>query len=112
MADNFFSGSLEMNLVPFREYVFQAEEHVLKNPLSSRKIAFLSTEDPEVIMEAKTISSLLELSTDRGWEWYWSEIPRTQFPSRIQAYFVYLPIAQVSMAGRRLSSSFSGTGRK
>lgn len=74
-----------MNLVPFREYVLQAEEHVMKNPMSSRKIAFLSTEDPGVITEARTISSLLELSTDKGWEWYWSDIPRTQLSSRILA---------------------------
>lgn len=72
-----------MNLVEFREYVLQAEEHMMKNPLSSRKIAFLSTEDPGVIAEAKTISSLLELSTDKGWEWYWSDIPRMQHFPRI-----------------------------
>lgn len=81
MANNYFPGSIEMNLVEFRQYVLEAEEHVMKNPMSSRRIAFLSTEDPGVIAEAQTISSLLELSTDKGWEWYWSEIPRTQpFP--------------------------------
>lgn len=64
----------------------------MKNPMSSRRIAFLSTEDPGVIAEAQTISSLLELSTDKGWEWYWSEIPRTQ-PFQgilVSLHFIYV----------------------
>lgn len=76
MLRNGFLDSLEMNLVPFRKYVLQAEEHVMRNPMSARKIAFLSTEDPSVIEAAKNISSLLSLSTYKGWEWYWSNIPR------------------------------------
>lgn len=65
-----------MNLVSFQKYILQAEEHFLRNPMSARRIAFLSTEDPGVIAEARNISSLLALSSKKGWEWYWSNIPR------------------------------------
>ncbi|RPB01944.1 hypothetical protein L873DRAFT_565213 [Choiromyces venosus 120613-1] len=53
-----------------------AETHIIENPLSFRKIAFVSTEDPQVIRDAKNTSSLLSLLTDKSWEWYWSSIPR------------------------------------
>lgn len=67
---------IEMSLVELKKYVMTAEEHIIRNPQSSRRIAFISTEDPSVLYDARNISSLLPMSTSKGWEWYWSDIPR------------------------------------
>jgi len=42
----------EMQLVEFRDYVAAAEALVSHNPLNLKRVAFVSSEDPDVIKEA------------------------------------------------------------
>ena len=42
----------EMQLVEFRDYVAAAETLVSHNPLNLKRVAFVSSEDPDVIKEA------------------------------------------------------------
>ena len=42
----------EMQLVDFRDYVTAAETLVSHNPLNLKRVAFVSSEDPDVIKEA------------------------------------------------------------
>lgn len=70
---------IEMGLVPFLQYASAAERYISENPLSSQKIAFISTEDSEVVELAKKTSRVLSNklpSAQDGWTWYWSEIQR------------------------------------
>ena len=41
-----------MQLVEFRDYVAAAEALVSHNPLNLKRVAFVSSEDPDVIKEA------------------------------------------------------------
>ncbi|KAJ6264117.1 hypothetical protein Dda_0259 [Drechslerella dactyloides] len=69
----------EMRLVPFNDYVVRAEKFVAENPLGTWKRAFLSTEDPNVIEQMKTMPRITPFSysgSNSRWTWYWSDIPR------------------------------------
>ncbi|KFX96324.1 hypothetical protein V490_03402 [Pseudogymnoascus sp. VKM F-3557] len=69
----------EMRLVPFNDYVVRAEKFTAENPLGSWKRAFLSTEDPNVIEQMKSMARLTPFSysgSNARWTWYWSGIPR------------------------------------
>ncbi|KAF3933862.1 hypothetical protein ABW19_dt0202193 [Dactylella cylindrospora] len=68
----------EMRLVPFNDYVVRAEKFVAENPLGNWKRAFLSTEDPNVIEQMKTMPRITPFSyssSNSRWTWYWSDIP-------------------------------------
>ncbi|KAK6526394.1 hypothetical protein TWF694_004990 [Orbilia ellipsospora] len=78
---------IEMTLKPFEKYLDMAEDFISQNPLGFRKIAFLSTENPEVIKGAadhlqkerelyKVIDAKARTTSDWAWTWYWSDIPR------------------------------------
>lgn len=58
-----------MALVPFSTYVKAAEKYMqAHSPLSHRRCAFLSTEDPSVLADA---------AADTSWQWLWShDLPR------------------------------------
>ncbi|KAL7266297.1 hypothetical protein RUND412_011161 [Rhizina undulata] len=61
---------IEMKLVALKEYVKRAEQYIAENPFGKlRRKAFLSTEDPEVLVQAAEF---------KGWEWEWSDIPRPE----------------------------------
>ncbi|KAK6353417.1 hypothetical protein TWF696_005382 [Orbilia brochopaga] len=69
----------EMRLVPFNDYVVRAEKFGAENPLGTWKRAFLSTEDPNVIEQMKTMPRITPFSysgSNSRWTWYWSDIPR------------------------------------
>jgi hypothetical protein len=99
--------SIEMSLVELKKYVMAAEEHIIRNPQSSRRIAFISTEDPSVLYDARNISSLLPMSTSKGWEWYWSDIPSMKLLSPVHLFFTDLigfnggPVTQLEKFGNR-----------
>lgn len=67
-----------MRLVPFNDYVVRAEKFTEENPLGSWKRAFLSTEDPNVIEQMKSmarVTPFLYSGSNARWTWYWSGIP-------------------------------------
>jgi hypothetical protein len=67
-----------MRLVPFNDYAVAAGKFSAQNPLGIWKRAFLSTEDPNVIEQMKSmarVSSLSESGSNLRWTWYWSDIP-------------------------------------
>lgn len=67
-----------MRLVPFNNYVVEAEKFGAVNPLGFWKRGFLSTEDPNVIEQMKSMSriSSFDMSgSNLRWTWYWSDIP-------------------------------------
>ncbi|KAK6520377.1 hypothetical protein TWF506_000648 [Arthrobotrys conoides] len=69
----------EMRLVPFNDYVVRAEKFTAENPLGNWKRAFLSTEDPNVIEQMKTMARITPFSysgSNSRWTWYWTDIPR------------------------------------
>ncbi|KAG0647377.1 hypothetical protein D0Z07_7147 [Hyphodiscus hymeniophilus] len=69
----------EMRLVPFNDYVVRAEKFSAENPLGTWKRAFLSTEDPNVIEQMKSMARITPFSysgSNARWTWYWSNIPR------------------------------------
>ncbi|RFU27284.1 hypothetical protein B7463_g9043, partial [Scytalidium lignicola] len=69
----------EMRLVPFNNYVVRAEKFGAENPLGTWKRAFLSTEDPNVIEQMKSMARITPFSysgSNTRWTWYWSDIPR------------------------------------
>ncbi|KAF3196392.1 hypothetical protein TWF191_009294 [Orbilia oligospora] len=69
----------EMRLVPFNDYVVRAEKFSAENPLGNWKRAFLSTEDPNVIEQMKTMARITPFSysgSNSRWTWYWTDIPR------------------------------------
>ncbi|EGX44419.1 hypothetical protein AOL_s00193g1 [Orbilia oligospora ATCC 24927] len=68
----------EMRLVPFNDYVVRAEKFSAENPLGNWKRAFLSTEDPNVIEQMKTMARITPFSysgSNSRWTWYWTDIP-------------------------------------
>lgn len=68
-----------MRLVPFNTFVVEAEKFGSTNPLGSWKRGFLSTEDPNVIEQMKSmarVSSFDMSGSNSRWTWYWSDIPR------------------------------------
>lgn len=69
----------EMRLVPFNDYVVRAEKFSAENPLGNWKRAFLSTEDPNVIEQMKTMARITPFTysgSNSRWTWYWTDIPR------------------------------------
>ena len=67
-----------MRLVQFNDYVVRAEKFTAENPLGSWKRAFLSTEDPNVIEQMKSMARIAPFSysgSNARWTWYWSDIP-------------------------------------
>ncbi|OBT48121.1 hypothetical protein VE00_01038 [Pseudogymnoascus sp. WSF 3629] len=77
----------EMRLVPFNDYVVRAEKFTAENPLGSWKRAFLSTEDPNVIEQMKSMARVTPFSysgSNARWTWYWSGIPRLNTSPEIQ----------------------------
>ncbi|CAF1542432.1 unnamed protein product [Adineta ricciae] len=70
----------EMRLIPFRQYVEEAEWFAKQNPNSYHKLAFLSSEDPSIFDEAKQITSVTFdyglTSPNENWIWYMSKIKR------------------------------------
>lgn len=75
---------IEMKLVDLPRYVKAAEDFVKRNPLGYSYTGFISTEDPNVLVEAKQLSLTYpkpETPTEgwskpAKWTWYWSDIPR------------------------------------
>ncbi|KAI5474830.1 hypothetical protein MNV49_002360 [Pseudohyphozyma bogoriensis] len=67
---------IEMKLIDFREYVIAGERLAAMNPYSYYKLAFVSSEDPAVLEEARTVSRLdSALPTPNAhWRWFGSEI--------------------------------------
>ena len=55
-------GRSEMRLVPFNDYVVRAEMFSAENPLGTWKRAFLSTEDPNVIEQMKSMARIAPFS--------------------------------------------------
>ena len=49
---------LEMALVPFEVYAQAAEKLIDENPLSLKRVAFVSSEDPDVIARAANLTRL------------------------------------------------------
>ena len=68
----------EMRLVPLSEYVYAAEHFVNQNPLYFRKMMYVSSEDPDVIQEAKNITRLIsdEGTPDNEWTVFTSRMNR------------------------------------
>ncbi|RVD86230.1 uncharacterized protein DFL_004517 [Arthrobotrys flagrans] len=70
---------VEMELIPFRKYVDRAEEYAAMNMIMTRKTCFISTEDREVLEEAKKIGNAwisVNTTSNENWTWIWSDIPR------------------------------------
>ncbi|KAF3143561.1 hypothetical protein TWF594_005110 [Orbilia oligospora] len=78
---------IEMELKNFQEYIDAAEEFISQNPVGFKKIAFVSTENPDVFEQAKehlqkehemykVVDAKARTTSDWSWTWYWSEIPR------------------------------------
>jgi len=73
-----------MKLVDLPRYVKAAEDFVKRNPLGYSYTGFISTEDPNVLAEAKMLSlthpppsnPAAAWSQPAKWTWYWSDIPR------------------------------------
>ncbi|CAF1423918.1 unnamed protein product [Adineta steineri] len=93
--------SSEMRLIPFREYVEEAEWFAKQNPNSFHKSAFLSSEDPSVFEEAKNITSVTFdyglTSPNENWVWYMSKIKRMNSG----------PIQQLNAFGSRHETTIS-----
>ncbi|EPS44862.1 hypothetical protein H072_1148 [Dactylellina haptotyla CBS 200.50] len=86
---------IEMKLKPFKDYLDAAEKYISQNPMGYRKIAFLSTENPDVIKEAsdhlqterekyKVVDAGARTTSDWTWTWYWSDIPRANIGPEAQ----------------------------
>ncbi|KAF3940450.1 hypothetical protein ABW19_dt0204905 [Dactylella cylindrospora] len=78
---------IEMTLKPFKQYLDAAESFIAQNPMGYRKIAFISTENPDIIKDAaqhlqreremyKVVDARTRTTSDWSWTWYWSDIPR------------------------------------
>lgn len=75
---------IEMKLVDLPRYTKAAEDFIKRNPQSFSYTGFISTEDPDVLAEAKKLSLTkpppkdqeAEWSQPAKWTWYWSDIPR------------------------------------
>ncbi|KAK6333081.1 hypothetical protein TWF718_010905 [Orbilia javanica] len=70
---------VEMELIPFEKYVDRAEEYAAMNMIMTRKTCFISTEDKEVLEEAKRIGNAwisVNTTSNENWTWVWSNIPR------------------------------------
>ncbi|BFZ62486.1 hypothetical protein YB2330_003580 [Saitoella coloradoensis] len=70
---------IEMELIPFKDFVDRAEEHAAMNMIMSRKVCFISTEDAGVIEEAKIIGNAWissNTTSNQNWTWIYSDIPR------------------------------------
>ena len=77
----------EMRLVPFNDYVVRAEKFTAENPLGTWKRAFLSTEDPNVIEQMKSLARITPFSysgSNARWTWYWSDIPSLSIFSAVR----------------------------
>ncbi|KAK6360731.1 hypothetical protein TWF730_006858 [Orbilia blumenaviensis] len=68
----------EGRLISTRDYIVAAERFLLRNPLSYMKRAFMSTEDPGAIAEAKRTPFINPIRSfgNIDWTWYYSNIPR------------------------------------
>ncbi|KAK6345113.1 hypothetical protein TWF718_007043 [Orbilia javanica] len=68
----------EGRLISTRDYIVAAERFILRNPLSYMKRAFMSTEDPAAIAEAKRTPFINPVRSfgNIDWTWYYSNIPR------------------------------------
>ncbi|EGX47383.1 hypothetical protein AOL_s00083g476 [Orbilia oligospora ATCC 24927] len=68
----------EGRLISTRDYIVAAERFILRNPLSYIKRAFMSTEDPGAIAEAKRTPFVNPVRSfgNVDWTWYYSNIPR------------------------------------
>lgn len=89
----------EMHLVPFTKYVEDAEQFSMQNPVESRKWAFVSSEDPEVFEEMKSLVSLKQTETvsNIDWQWLMSNIERQNSG----------PIQQLATFGTRTETTIS-----
>ncbi|KAI5475196.1 hypothetical protein MNV49_001849 [Pseudohyphozyma bogoriensis] len=69
---------IEMKLIDFRDYVTAGERLSAMNPYSYYKLAFVSSEDPAVLEDARGIWRLDPAlpTPNRRWRWYGSEIQR------------------------------------
>lgn len=80
-----------MRLVPFNDYVVRAEKFTAENPLGTWKRAFLSTEDPNVIEQMKSMARIAPFSysgSNARWTWYWTDIP-SSFTLKLQADLIW-----------------------
>ncbi|KAF3932035.1 hypothetical protein ABW20_dc0104263 [Dactylellina cionopaga] len=86
---------IEMALKPFKDYLEAAEKFISQNPMNYRKIAFVSTENPDVLKEAaehlqkeremyKVVDAKIRTTSDWAWTWYWSDIPRANIGPEAQ----------------------------
>ncbi|KAK6336527.1 hypothetical protein TWF696_002077 [Orbilia brochopaga] len=86
---------IEMKLKPFKDYLNAAERFISHNPLNYRKIAFISTENADVLDEAKknveteiakyhVLEAKARTTSDWLWTWYWSTIPRANIGPEAQ----------------------------
>ncbi|KAI5481392.1 Proteophosphoglycan ppg4 [Pseudohyphozyma bogoriensis] len=90
----------EMSLHPLEEYVVQAETVASLNPNGYARMAFLSSEDPEVFVKAKNLTAI---DMDGGvtpnleWNWYSSHIGRINGG----------PFSQLDQLGNRTETTLS-----
>ncbi|CAF0757579.1 unnamed protein product [Didymodactylos carnosus] len=91
----------EMRLIPLKEYVEEAEWFAKQNPNSYHKSAFLSSEDPAVFEEAKSITYVTFdyglTSPNENWIWYMSKIKRENIG----------PMQQLDVFGNRSDMTLS-----
>ncbi|EPS43439.1 hypothetical protein H072_2569 [Dactylellina haptotyla CBS 200.50] len=68
----------EGRLITTRDYIVAAERFLLRNPLRYVKRAFMSTEDPGAIAEARRTPFVNPVRSygNVDWTWYYSNIPR------------------------------------
>ena len=75
---------IEMKLIDLPRYINAVERFIKRNPMGFRHIAFISTEDPDVLDDAKLLSLPPAIPQNASeswkespkWSWYWSDIPR------------------------------------
>ncbi|KAK6508510.1 mitochondrial inner membrane protein required for protein import [Arthrobotrys conoides] len=64
--------AIEGRLISTRDYIVAAERFVLRNPISYRKRAFVTTEDPSVIKDIKKTTGINPVGTAySNPSWYW-----------------------------------------
>ncbi|KAF3235698.1 hypothetical protein TWF192_000646 [Orbilia oligospora] len=71
--------AIEGRLISTRDYIVAAERFILRNPITYRKRAFVTTEDPDAIQEIRKTTGINPISTafsNPSWYWSYSNIPR------------------------------------
>ncbi|KAF3081022.1 hypothetical protein TWF569_001265 [Orbilia oligospora] len=71
--------AIEGRLISTRDYIVAAERFILRNPITYRKRAFVTTEDPDAIKEIRKTTGINPISTafsNPSWYWSYSNIPR------------------------------------